>query len=140
MGTWVNFKNGKGVAIQIDGIITRNANAGSDGGNMILVQGGNDIELGSGTGKGAVQGLGYLLHRQGNIKGARILRFQNVTDFSVHDFIMVDSPAFHFTMDSCSNGEVYNLAIRGGDQGGLDGVDIWGNNIWAHDVSSRYPF
>lgn len=37
-------------------------------------------------------------------------------------------------MDSCSNGEVYNLVVRGGDRGGLDGVDVWGTNIWVHDV------
>ena len=26
------------------------------------------------------------------------------------------------------------MIIRGGDRGGLDGVDIWGSNIWAHDI------
>jgi rhamnogalacturonan hydrolase len=57
-----------------------------------------------------------------------------VTNFSVHDVALVDSPAFHFTMDTCSNGEVYNMIIRGGNEGGLDGFDIWGSNIWVHDV------
>ena len=57
-----------------------------------------------------------------------------VTNFSVHDIALVDSPAFHFTMDTCTNGEVYNLIIRGADRGGLDGVDIWSTNIWVHDV------
>ena len=37
-------------------------------------------------------------------------------------------------MDTCTNGEVYNLIIRGADRGGLDGVDIWSTNIWVHDV------
>lgn len=37
-------------------------------------------------------------------------------------------------MDTCSNGELYNTIIRGGDRGGLDGVDVWGTNIWIHDV------
>jgi hypothetical protein len=37
-------------------------------------------------------------------------------------------------MDTCTNGEVYNLIIRGGDRGGLDGVDVWSTNIWVHDV------
>jgi rhamnogalacturonan hydrolase len=44
------------------------------------------------------------------------------------------APAFHFTMDTCTNGEVYNMIIRGGNEGGLDGIDIWGTNIWVHDV------
>jgi rhamnogalacturonan hydrolase len=57
-----------------------------------------------------------------------------VTDFSVHDIALVDAPEFHFTMDTCTNGEVYNLIIRGGGEGGLDGVDVWGTNIWIHDV------
>ena len=37
-------------------------------------------------------------------------------------------------MDTCSNGEVYNSIIRGGSEGGLDGIDVWGKNIWIHDV------
>jgi len=44
------------------------------------------------------------------------------------------APAFHFTMDTCSNGEVYNMIIRGGNEGGLDGIDVWGTNIYIHDV------
>ena len=64
----------------------------------------------------------------------RILRLYEVTDFSVHDFVLVDSPQYHLTMDTCTNGEVYNMVIRGGNEGGLDGVDVWGTNIWIHDV------
>lgn len=26
------------------------------------------------------------------------------------------------------------MVIYGGYMGGLDGIDIWGNNIWVHDV------
>jgi hypothetical protein len=26
------------------------------------------------------------------------------------------------------------MIIRGGNEGGLDGVDIWGSNIHVHDV------
>jgi rhamnogalacturonan hydrolase len=37
-------------------------------------------------------------------------------------------------MDTSTNGEVYNMIIRGGNEGGLDGVDVWGTNIWVHDV------
>jgi rhamnogalacturonan hydrolase len=66
--------------------------------------------------------------------GPRILRFVKVTNFSIHDVALVDSPAFHFIMDTCSNGEVYNMIIRGGNEGGLDGIDVWGSNIWVHDV------
>lgn len=42
--------------------------------------------------------------------------------------------AFHLTLDTCTNGEVYNMIVRGGNEGGLDGVDVWGTNIWVHDV------
>jgi rhamnogalacturonan hydrolase len=41
---------------------------------------------------------------------------------------------FHFVINTCTNGEAYNMAIRGGDWGGLDGVDIVGSNIHVHDV------
>ena len=37
-------------------------------------------------------------------------------------------------LDTCTDAEIYNLAIRGGDHGGLDGIDLWGSNIHVHDV------
>jgi rhamnogalacturonan hydrolase len=131
---------------------------------MILVESTTDFELYSSTSKGAMQGYGYTFHacryRQlyllcitnasvAGTYGPRLLRLQSVTDFSVHDIALVDcklpehhplptnrfiAPAFHFTMDTCINGEVYNMIIRGGNEGGLDGVDVWGTNIWVHDV------
>lgn len=82
--------------------------------------------------------------------GPRILRLYEAVHFSVHDIALVDceyltssgsnipnwyiAPAFHFTMDTCTSGEVYNLIIRGGNEGGLDGIDVWGTNIHVHDV------
>lgn len=59
---------------------------------------------------------------------------RQVTDFSVHDIALVDSPAFHLVLDTCTNGEVYNMIVRGANEGGLDGIDLWGSNIWVHDV------
>lgn len=53
----------------------------------------------------------------------------------MHDIKLVDSPSFHFSIDTCRNGEVYNMLIRGGDHGGLDGIDVWSDNIYIHDVS-----
>lgn len=64
----------------------------------------------------------------------RLVRLADTSDFSMHDLALIDSPSFHIFMDSCSNGEVYNLIIRGGDHGGLDGIDIIGSNIHVHDV------
>jgi rhamnogalacturonan hydrolase len=57
-----------------------------------------------------------------------------VTNFSFHDIALVDAAEFHMVMDTCTNGEVYNTIIRGGSEGGLDGIDVWGQNIWIHDV------
>ena len=126
LNTWVNLSGGSKWALQLDGLITR---TGSAGGNMIFIQHTSDFEMFSSTGKGAFQGLGYQMHTQGSITGPRILRFYQVTDFSIHDLALVDSPSFHFTMDSCKNGEVYNMAIRGGWSGGLDGIDVWSANV-----------
>ena len=65
-------------------------------------------------------------------------------NYSVHDLIMVDceylllnislnellsrdaAPEFHLVIQQGSNGEIYNLAIRGTNLGGSDGVDVWG--------------
>ncbi|EPQ52649.1 Rhamnogalacturonase A [Gloeophyllum trabeum ATCC 11539] len=131
LATWQTLSGGNAWALQLDGMIYR---TGTAGGNMIFIEHSTDFELFSSTSKGGVQGNGYTFHAQGSITGPRILRLYAVTSFSVHDIVLVDAPAFHFVMDTCTNGEVYNMAIRGGDHGGLDGVDVWGTNIWIHDV------
>ncbi|EYE94172.1 putative extracellular rhamnogalacturonase [Aspergillus ruber CBS 135680] len=131
MESWVTLSGGKGWALQLDGVIYR---TGSDGGNMFIIEHSSDFEFFSSTSKGAVQGSGYEFHKEGSLSGPRILRLYEVTDFSVHDVALVDAPAFHFSLDTCENGEVYNMAIRGGDSGGLDGIDVWSTNIWIHDV------
>lgn len=136
LGTWVSLSGGNNTAIQLDGTIYR---TGTDGGNMIYIANTNDFELFSSTSKGAVQGFGYEYHRNGSLTGPRILRLSEVSNFSVHDITLVDAPAFHFSMDTCSNGEVYNMAIRGGDSGGLDGIDVWSTNMWIHDVRVSIP-
>ena len=133
LNTAVNLSGGTGVAIQLDGIIYRGS--GITSGNMIAIGSTTDFEMYSSTSKGAVQGYGYQFHSQGSgVYGPRILRFTKLVSFSIHDLAFVDSPAFHFTMDTCSNGEVYNMIIRGGNEGGLDGVNVWGQNIHFHDV------
>ncbi|KAL1989080.1 hypothetical protein VTN96DRAFT_5843 [Rasamsonia emersonii] len=131
LNTWVTLSGGTTWALQLDGVIYR---TGTSGGNMIYIEHATDFELFSSTSAGAVQGSGYLYHVNGDITGPRILRLYEVSDFSVHNIALTDSPSFHFSMDTCSNGEVYNMAIRGGDEGGLDGIDVWGTNIWIHDV------
>lgn len=131
MATWVTLSGGSAWALQLDGIISR---TGTAGGNMFMIEHSTDFEFFSSTSAGAIQGNGYVFHAEGSTSGPRILRTYEVTDFSVHDIALVDSPVFHFSMDTCTNGEVYNMAIRGGNEGGLDGIDIWSTNIWVHDV------
>ena len=131
LATWVTMSGGKGWALQLDGTLSR---TGADGGNMIFIEHGSDFEMFSSTGTGAIQGLGYEFHVDGRLDGPRLLRFYDMTSFSVHDIALVDSPSFHFSMDTSDKGEVYNIAIRGGDSGGLDGIDVWGTSIWIHDI------
>jgi rhamnogalacturonan hydrolase len=128
---WVVLKDGEAWALQLDGIITR---TGKAEGKMIFIEHTSDFELFSTTSKGAIQGHGYEFHKNGSISGPRLLRLYEVSDFAVHDIALVDSPSFHLSMDTCTNGEVYNMAIRGGAHGGLDGIDVWSENIWIHDV------
>ncbi|KAK2627152.1 hypothetical protein QTJ16_003118 [Diplocarpon rosae] len=130
MSTWVSLNGGSAWALQLDGIIYR---TGTAGGHMLIIKGTTDFELFSSTSKGAIQGYGYEFHKNGEY-GARILRLTKVKHFSVHDVALVDAPAFHFVIDTCDSGEVYNLAIRGGNLGGLDGIDVMGTNIHVHDV------
>ena len=131
LANWVTLSGGNAWAIQWDGIIYR---TGTAGGNMIFIEHTTDFEIFSSTSKGAFQGLGYVFHAEGSTSGPRILRLYEATDFAVHDIALVDSPLFHFTCDTCANGELYNIAVRGGDLGGLDGFDMGGTNLWVHDV------
>lgn len=101
---------------------------------MIFIEHATDFEMFSTAGTGTMQGLGYEYHAKGEY-GPRLLRFYKVANFSLHDIKLVDAPAFHFVMASCEYGEVYNILIRGGNKGGLDGIDVFSNNIWVHDVS-----
>ncbi|QRV80549.1 polygalacturonase [Ceratobasidium sp. AG-Ba] len=55
-------------------------------------------------------------------------------NFAVHDLLLVDSPSFHLVVNDAVNAEVYRVTIRGGNQGGLDGVDISGTNYHVHHI------
>jgi rhamnogalacturonan hydrolase len=127
MQTWQTLNGGTKWAFQMDGVITRTA---TTGGHMIIIENANDFEFYSSNSAGAIQGNGY----QCRNAGPRLLRVVNSTNFSVHDLIFVDSPEFHIVVQTGSNGEFYNLAIRGTNLGGSDGIDISGNNHWVHDV------
>ncbi|KAG9012742.1 hypothetical protein FRB93_001295 [Tulasnella sp. JGI-2019a] len=127
METWVTLDDGNHWALQLDGIIYR---ASTTGGHMFIIENAVDFEMFSSTSAGAIQGLGYLARNA----GPRLLRMVKSTNFSVHDLIFVDSPEFHVIVQAGSNGELYNLAIRGTNLGGSDGIDISGVNHWVHDV------
>lgn len=98
-----------------------------------MVRSVSDFEFFSGNSKGAFQGYGYKLLSQGTY-GPRFLRVQDVENFSVHGFALVDSASYYIVFDTVSNGEVYNLIIRGITIGETDGIDIWGSNTWIHDI------
>ncbi|EPS95398.1 hypothetical protein FOMPIDRAFT_131096 [Fomitopsis schrenkii] len=127
MQTWVTLTGGTKWAFRLDGLITR---ASTTGGNMIAVENAQDFEFYSANSAGGIQGLGYECRDD----GPRLIRMVTSTDWSLHDLILVDSPEFHLVIQEGSSGEVYNLAIRGADIGGSDGVDVWGDNYWIHDV------
>ncbi|POS68797.1 murein transglycosylase [Diaporthe helianthi] len=130
MSTWASLRSGQGAALQLDGIIQR---TGTAGGNMISFQSCDDLEVFSGNSKGAIQGFGYQSLSQGNY-GPRFIRLTDVTNFSMHGFALVDSPSYYLVFDTSSNGEIYNMILRGITVGMTDAIDIWGNNIWVHDV------
>lgn len=135
---WVSLENGSAWAIQLDGVLYRDSSPSSQS-YMFEISGGSDFELFSSNATGAIQGSGYLYHRDDTYTGPRMLHISDVSDWSVHDLVLVDSPMFHFVIDGGYNGEVYNMAIRGADHGGLDGIDVYGDNMWIHDVCAAVP-
>lgn len=132
MVTCVELKDGQSVAVQLDGIIRRSDDA--DCSHMIMFRGCNDFEFFSGTSKGAMQGYGYKYLQNGEY-GPRFFRFQDISDFSVHGFAAIDSASYYFVFDTVTNGEIYNIIARGlSGLGMTDAFDIWGTNIWVHDI------
>lgn len=66
-----------------------------------------------------------------------MIRIENGTSFSVHDIrllTLIPALGYHLSIVTCDNVEIYNIVIRGAFLGGLDGIDIGGENIWVHDV------
>lgn len=53
-----------------------------------------------------------------------LLRFNRLNNFAAHGLVLMDSPAFHLSLDMCTNGKLYNIIVRGGNRGGLDGFDV----------------
>ncbi|KAH7339051.1 putative endo-rhamnogalacturonase F [Rhizoctonia solani] len=128
-------------AFQLDGLITVDYSAyvsGAVSGNALVFQRMNEFELYSSNGKGAIQGQGYLYRLRPNQDGRsgwpRLLRVHISSNFSVHDIKLVDAPSFHLVVGEAVNAEVHRITIRGGNQGGLDGVDISGTNYHVHHV------
>ena len=83
--------NGKGVSINLEGIIYR---TGTAGGNMFMIRDTTDFEFYSASSKGAIQGYGYEFHKDGKY-GPRLLRLYRCTDFSVHNIALVDCTSRH---------------------------------------------
>lgn len=131
MQTAVTLDDGSAAAVQLDGTIYRYASMTAD--EMILIENGNDIEFFSGNSEGAIQGYGYQYISKGEY-GIRLMRVQNTKDFSIHGLALIDSPAYYLTLDTCTNGEVYNIIMRGITIGETDAIDVWGSNMYIHDI------
>ncbi|OOF99206.1 glycoside hydrolase family 28 protein [Aspergillus carbonarius ITEM 5010] len=133
MATFNELKDGVSSAVQLDGVINR---TGSDGDTMLSFRNCVDFEFFSGNSKGAIQGNGhgYLANDE---YGPRLMRFHDMNHFSVYGFALVDSPSYYLTLDTASNGEVYNIIMRGPTVlGGTDAIDVWGQNMWIHDIEA----
>ncbi|KDN34902.1 hypothetical protein RSAG8_12042, partial [Rhizoctonia solani AG-8 WAC10335] len=142
LSSTVLLNGGSNWAFQLDGLITVDYSAyvsGAVSGNALMFQRMNQFELYSSNGKGAIStGQGYLYRLRPNQAGRgswpRLLRVHLSSNFSVHDIKLVDAPAFHLVVGQATNAEIYRITIRGGNQGGLDGIDISGTNYHVHHV------
>ncbi|KAG8713966.1 hypothetical protein FRC11_010358 [Ceratobasidium sp. 423] len=142
LSSTVLLNGGSNWAFQLDGLITVDYSAyvsGAVSGNALVFQRMNEFELYSSNGKGAILlGQGYLYRLRPNQDGRsgwpRLLRLNISTNSSIHDIKLVDAPSFHMVVGEATNAEIYRITIRGGNQGGLDGVDISGTNYHVHHV------
>ncbi|CAE6449651.1 unnamed protein product [Rhizoctonia solani] len=142
LSSTVLLNGGSNWAFQLDGLITVDYSAyvsGAVSGNALVFQRMNQFELYSSNGKGAIpSGQGYLYRLRPNQDGRsgwpRLLRVHISSNFSVHDIKLVDAPSFHMVIGEAVNAEIHRITIRGGNQGGLDGIDISGTNYHVHHV------
>lgn len=141
LSSTVLLNGGSNWAFQLDGLITVDYNAyvsGALSGNALFFQRMKEFEIYSSNGKGAIQGQGYRYRMRPNQDGRsgwpRLLRVYISSNFSVHDIKLVDAPSFHLVVGNATNAEISRITIRGGNQGGLDGVDISGVNYYVHHV------
>lgn len=134
VATGVVLKGGSAWAFQLDGLITLTSD-GSFGGNAILIQNANDVEMFSSNGLGAINGQGYITRVTDSGQNARLLRFMTSTNVAIHDIILVDSPTFHLVFNTLTNLEAYHITIRGPSVGGTDGIDLQcADNCYLHDI------
>ncbi|KAH8829184.1 pectin lyase fold/virulence factor [Flagelloscypha sp. PMI_526] len=132
LSTFLVFHSADDIAVQLDGTLIRDPNVG--GYSVIEFRNIHNFEFFSGNSKGFLQGNGHIGLADGNY-GPRMVRFQDIGNFSVHGIAVVDSPSYYFVFDNVANGEVYNLILRGvTDIGATDAIDLGGSNIWVHDV------
>src|SRR3569833_1569273 len=68
LGKWVGLSGGKGVSINLEGILFSLSKETADG-SMVTVQETDDFEFYSGNSKGAIQGYGYEFHK-GKYRGS----------------------------------------------------------------------
>lgn len=133
MATGVTLANADGWAFQLDGLITLTSD-GDFNGNAILIEKGSDIEVFSSNNLGAINGQGYIKRKDDTSQIARLMRFMTVTDLSVHNLILIDSPTFHLVFNGITNLDMYYITVRGGDLGGTDGIDLeCDGNCHLHD-------
>lgn len=126
LATCITLKHREAVAVQINGVIARDTD---ECGHMIVFQDTKDLEVFSGNSNGALQGYGYKLLQDGNY-GPRFFHFKYVTSFSVHGFAAINSVAYYYVFEECTNGEIYNLLVRGVSTiSATDAFDISGDNI-----------
>ena len=129
----VALSGASGWAFRLDGLITL-TEAGSFNGNAFVIENGNNMEMYSSNNLGAINGQGYLTRKSGGSQNARLLRFISMTNLSVHNLILVDSPTFHLVFNGVTNLEAYYLTIRGPDIGGSDGIDlVCTSDCYIHD-------
>jgi polygalacturonase len=60
----------------------------------------------------AFQGHGYLNRIEGRPASTRILRFEQVTELTVRDLFLIDSPTFALTTNNVKNARISGITVR----------------------------
>ncbi|KAJ3084938.1 hypothetical protein HK100_009216, partial [Physocladia obscura] len=122
---------------QLDGTLNFLFNPAVNSGTLLIWSHATNVTL---TGTGTIVGNGALWRPNNSVTAypsrPRLIRFQQSESIIITGkLVLLNSPMFHITLDTCNNSLVEGVRIVADNIGATDGIDISGNNNIVRNVA-----